>query len=106
MKKWAAVVVAAALTYSGQALSESHEMCSIESQTAEVIMELRQEGVPMRELVDKAKEQGFYDATTKVMIRMAYDRPAAQSESYKEKQKAEFGNASTETASTNNPVHR
>ncbi|WBF19206.1 hypothetical protein [Halomonas elongata] len=89
MKKWAAVMALASMPV----MAADHEVCSIESETAEVIMGLRQEGMPMRDLVDLSKEQGFYDATTQVMVKMAYDRPAAQSEEYKAKQKTEFGNA-------------
>lgn len=93
MKKRAAVMAIAALTYAGPAFSGDHETCGLQSQLAEEIMRLRQEGIPMRDLIALSKERGFYDADTEVMVRVAYDRPAAQSEEFKAKQKAEFGNA-------------
>ncbi|SOC51018.1 hypothetical protein SAMN05421509_10177 [Chromohalobacter canadensis] len=90
MKKWLAVLL---LALPGVAIAQNHEICSLESQQAEVIMDLRQSDVPMRDLVGMMKAQGMYDKITEVMVRVAYERPAARTDKYKQRQKVEFGNA-------------
>jgi len=90
MKKWMAILV---ILMPGVVFAQNHDVCSLESQQAEVIMDLRQSNLPMRDLVSMMKAQGMYDKKTEVMVRVAYERPEARSEKYKEKQKVEFGNA-------------
>lgn len=83
MKKLA--LVALLLTpFSAQA---DMEVCSALSALAETIMEARQDGMPMRDVLNMAEEHGL-----SVMVHQAYVQPSMSSEEGKLRQRSEFGN--------------
>ena len=93
MKILAGVLILLWATSASSEEVSNHDVCSVRSQIAERIMELRQEGMPMREVMDSVDQNSEISDLTIVMINMAYGETAARSDRYKQLQKTEFGNA-------------
>ena len=66
----------------------THQRCSVISELAEVIMNARQAGVPMRTTMELAGE----DKASQAMVSQAYSQPLWSSEEYKIRAATEHAN--------------
>lgn len=92
MRKLAiAALMAAPLTALGAQVDEKdiHKVCSTYGKLAEVTMELRQEGVPLRKQMDTIDPR---DGILSAITQLAYDVQVARTAKAKEHAVSEYGN--------------
>lgn len=88
MKKFAILIL---LLNSSWAIAENNVDCNDLAKGAKLIMEVRQQDVPMAEIWAKSKDKSNYKLIQSMLIR-AYEEPAYQTKQHQQRAITEFAN--------------